>query len=68
MSETGIQWLSDIKTEIVLAIIGPSETNTAGEELTCCSHQNVNVGDESFDVSKMWEISTYSKHVPDIQV
>ena len=49
MSVPGIRGLSDMKTEIVKTRIGPSETETAGEELTFCSHLNLNVGDKNYD-------------------
>ena len=49
MSVPGIRGLSDMKTEIVKTRIGPSETETAGAELTFCSHLNLNVGDKNYD-------------------
>ena len=53
MSAPGIRGLSDMKTEIVTTIIGPSETETAGEELTFCSHPNLNVGEKHYDFTNM---------------
>ena len=47
MSVAGIHGLSDMKTKIVTARIGPSGTDTAGEELAFCSHPNLNVGEKS---------------------
>ena len=46
MSVAGIDGLSDMKTEIVTANVGPSETETIGDTLTFCSHPNLNVGDK----------------------
>ena len=68
MSVAGIHGLSDIKTETVVANIGPSETNTEGEELTFCSHPNLSVGDKRYDFTKMKEKYTYLKNLPDIKV
>ena len=53
MSVAGIHELSDGKTEIVTARIGPNETDAAGEELTYCSQPNLNVGDEIYHFTKM---------------
>ena len=47
MLVAGIRGLSDMKTEIVTSRIGPSETDTAGEEL--------DVGDKIYDLTKMKE-------------
>ena len=68
MSVAGIHGLSDMKTEIVTARIGPSETDTAGEELAFCSHPNLNVGDKVYDFTKLKEIYSYLQNLPDIKV
>ena len=68
MSVAGIQGLSDMKTEIVTTRIGPSVTDTAGEEITFCSHPNLNVGDRIYDFTKMKEIYAYLNSLPDIKV
>ena len=68
MSVAGIHGPSDMKTEIVTARIGPSETDTAGEELACCSHPNVNVGDKVYNFTKLKEIYSYLNNLPDIKV
>ena len=68
MSVAGIHGLSAFKTENVVAKIGPSETNTEGEELTFCSHPNLSVGDKCYDFTKMKEKYTYLKNLPDIKV
>ena len=49
MSVAGIYCLSDMKTEVVTANLGPSETETIGDTLTFCSHPNLNVGDKKYD-------------------
>ena len=49
MSVAGIPGLSDMKTEVVTANVGPSETETIGDTLTFCSHPNLNVGDKKYD-------------------
>ena len=53
MSVPRISGLSDMTTEIVTTRNGPSETEIAGEELTFCSHLNLNVGDKNYDLTKM---------------
>ena len=68
MSVAGIHGQSDIKTEIITARIGPSETETAGEELTFCSHPNLNEGDKSYDFREMKETYAYLNNLPDIKV
>ena len=62
MSVAGIHGLSDIKTEILVAKIGPSETNTEEEELTFCSHPNLSVGGKCYDFTKMKEKYFYLKN------
>ena len=68
VSVAGIHGLSEMKTEIVTARIGPSETDTAGEEITFCSHPNLNVGDKIYDFAKMKETYVYLNNLPDIKV
>ena len=68
ISVARIHGLSEMKTEIVTARIDPSETDTAGEEITFCSHPNLNVGDKIFDFTKMKENYVYLNHLPDIKV
>ena len=68
MSVAGIHGLSDMKTEIVTARIGPSESDTAGEELAFCSHPNLNVGDKVYDFTKLKVIYSYLNNLPDIKV
>ena len=68
MSVAGIHGLSEMKTEIVTARIGPSESDTAGEEITFCSHPNLNVGDKIYDFTKMKETYVYLNNLPDIKV
>ena len=68
MSVAGIHGLSEMKTEIVTARIGPSETDTAGEKITFCSHPNLNVGDKIYDFTKMKENYVYLNNLPDIKV
>ena len=48
MLVSGICGLFDMTTEIVTTRIGPSETETAGEELIFCSHLNLNGGDKNY--------------------
>ena len=48
LSVAGIHSLSDMKTEVVTANVGPSETETIGDTLTFCSHPNLNVGDKKY--------------------
>ena len=55
MSVAGTHELSDMMTEIVTARIGSRGTDTVGEELTFCSHSNLNVGDKVYDLTKMKE-------------
>ena len=52
MSVAGIHGLPDMKTERFQARISPNETDTAGVELTFCSHPNLNVGDKSYDFTE----------------
>ena len=68
MSVAGIHGLSEMKTEFVTARIGPSEADTAGEELAFCSHPNLNVGDKIYDFTKMKENYVYLNNLPDIKV
>ena len=68
MSVAGIHGQSDIKTEFITARIGPSEKETAGEELTFCSHPNLNVGDKSYDFVEMKETYVCLNNLPDINV
>ena len=60
MLVAGIRGLSDMKTEIVTSRIGPSETDTAGEEL--------DVGDKIYDLTKMKENFAYLTDLPDIKI
>ena len=59
--------LSDLKNETVSVRIGPSETDTAGEKLTFCSHPNLNVGNKIYEFAKMKENNAYLTDVPDIK-
>ena len=68
MSVAGIHGLSDMKTEIGTARIGPSEADTAGEELAFCSHPNLNVGDKVYDFTKLKKIYSYLYNLPKIKV
>ena len=68
MSAAGTHGLFDLKTDIVTARIGPSETDTAGEKLTFCSHPNMNVGDKIYDFTKKKENHAYLTDLPDIKV
>ena len=68
MSVAGTHGLSELETEIVTARIGPSEEDTAGEELAFCSHPNLNVGDKVYDFTKLKEIYSYLNNLPDIKV
>ena len=43
MSVAGIHVLSDMKTEVVTANVGPKETEINGDTLTFCIHPNLNV-------------------------
>ena len=64
MSVAGIHGLS----EIVTARIGPSETDTAVEKLSFCTHPNLIVGDKVYDFTKLKEIYSYLNNLPDIKV
>ena len=68
MSVAGIRGLSEMKIEIDTARIGPSESDTAGEKFTFCSHPNLNVGDKIYDFTKMKANYAYLNHLPDIKV
>ena len=68
MSVAGIHGLSDMKTEVVTANVGPSETETIGETLTCCSHLNLNVGDNKYDFKTLKQEYDYLSSLPDIEI
>ena len=68
MSVAGFHGVSDMRTENVTARIGPSQTDTAGEELSFCSHPNSNVGDKTYDFTKMKEHYAYLTDLPDIKI
>ena len=57
-----------MKTEIVTARNGPSETESVGEELAFCSNPNLDVGHKSYDFSVMKEIYASLTNLPDIRV
>ena len=56
-----------MKTKIVAAGIGPSETDTEWDELAFCSHPNLNVGDKVHDLT-MKEIYSSLNSLPDSKV
>ena len=66
MAVAGIHGQSDMKTETVTTRIGPTETDTAGEELTFCSHPYLNVGGKIYEVTEMKENYAYFTDLPDI--
>ena len=68
MSVAGIHGLSDMRTESGTARISASETDTAGKEITFCSHPNLNVGDKFYDFTNMRENYVYLNKLPDIKV
>ena len=68
MSVAGLHGVSDMKTGNVTARIGPSQTDTAGEELTFCSHPNLNVGAKTYDFTKFKEHYAYFTDSPDIKI
>ena len=49
MSVAGKHGLSDMKTEVLTANVGPSERKTIEDTLIFCSHPNLNVGDKKYD-------------------
>ena len=68
MSVAGINGLSDMKTEVVTANVGPSETETIGDTLTFCSHPNLNVGDKKYDFKTLKQEYDYLSDLPDIEI
>ena len=54
-SVAGIHGLSDLKTQTIIAKVGSSEAETAGETVTFCSHANLNVGEKDYDFRKLKE-------------
>ena len=68
MSVAGIHGLSDMKTEVVTANVGPSETETIGDTLTFCSHPNLNVGDIKYDFKTLKQEYDYLSNLPDIEI
>ena len=68
MSVAGIHGLSDMKTQIVTAKVGSTETETAGETVTFCSHPNLNVGEKDYDFRKLKEEYQYLYDLPNIKV
>ena len=67
MSVTGIHGLSDMKTEVATANVGPSETETIGDTLTFSSHPNLNVGDNKYDFKTLKQEYDYLSKLPDIE-
>ena len=67
MSVAGILGLSDMKTEVVTANVGPSETETIRATLTFCSHPNLNVGDKKYDFKTLKQEYDYLSSLPDIE-
>ena len=53
MSVARIHSLSDMKTEVVTANVGPSETETSGYTLTFCGNPNLSVGDKKYDLKTL---------------
>ena len=68
MSLAGIHGLSDMKTEVVTANVGPSETETIGDTLTFCSHPNLNVGDQKYDFKTLKQEYDYLSDLPDVEI
>ena len=68
MSVAGIHGLSDMKTEVVTANVGPGETETIGDSLTFCSHPNLNVGDKKYDFKTLKHEYDYLSNLPDIEI
>ena len=68
VSVAGIHGLSDMKTEVVTANVGPSETKTIGAILTFCSHLNLNVGDKKYDFKTLKRKHDYLSSLPDIEI
>ena len=67
MLVAGILGLSDIKTEVVTANRGPSETETVGDTLTFCSHPNLSAGDKKYDFETFKQEYDYLSNLPDIE-
>ena len=67
LSVAVIHGLSDMKTEIVTANVGPSETETIGDTLTFCSHPNLNVGNKKYDFKSLKKEYDYLPKFPDIE-
>ena len=53
MSVAGIHGLSDLKTQIVTAKVGSSETT--GKSVTFSGHPKINVGEKDYDFRKLKE-------------
>ena len=68
MSVAGIHGLSDLRTQIVTAKVESSEAETAGENVTFCSHPNLNVGEKDYDFRKLKEEYHYLSDLPKIKV
>ena len=68
MSVEGIHGLSDMKTEIITANVGPSETETIGDTLTFCSHPNLNMGDKKNAFKTLKQEYDYLSNLPDIEI
>ena len=68
MSVAGIHGLSDMKTEVVTAKVGPSETETIGDTLIFFSHPNLNVGDKKYDFKTLKQGYDYLSNLPDIEI
>ena len=68
MSVAGIHGLSDLKTQIVTAKVGSSETDTAGETVTFCTHPNLHVGEKDYDSRKLKDEYLYLSDLPNISV
>ena len=67
MSVAGKYGLSDTKTEVVTANVGPSEGETIGDTVTFCSHPILNVGDKKYDFKTLKQEYDYLSNLPDIE-
>ena len=68
MSVAGIHGLSDMKTEVVTVNVGPSGTETIGDNLTFCSHPNLKVGDKKYDFKTLKQEYGYLSILPEIEI
>ena len=53
MSVAGIHGSSDMKTEVVTARVSTSEAKMVKDEVTICSHSNLNLGDKVYDFEEL---------------